>query len=150
MRLVIQRCKKASVEVDNQIVGKIEQGFMILVGIETADTVDDAEWLANKVVQLRIFDDEQGLMNRSILDIDGNLLVVSQFTLHAKTKKGNRPSFIHAARPEVSKPLFENFVLLLEQKMGCKVETGVFGAHMEISMVNDGPVTILIDSQNKE
>ena len=150
MRLVIQRCKNASVEVDNQIVGKIEQGFMILVGIETADTVDDAEWLANKVVQLRIFDDEQGLMNRSILDIDGNLLVVSQFTLHAKTKKGNRPSFIHAARPEVSKPLFESFVLLLEQKMGRKVETGVFGAHMEISMVNDGPVTILIDSQNKE
>ncbi|MDY0280438.1 MAG: D-aminoacyl-tRNA deacylase [Salinivirgaceae bacterium] len=150
MRLVIQRCKNASVEVDNQIVGKIEQGFMILVGIETADTVDDAEWLANKVVQLRIFDDEQGLMNRSIIDIDGNLLVVSQFTLHAKTKKGNRPSFIHAARPEVSKPLFENFVLLLEQKMGRKVETGVFGAHMEISMVNDGPVTILIDSQNKE
>lgn len=150
MRLVIQRCKNASVKVNDNIVGKIGHGFLILVGIETVDTTDDAEWLANKVVQLRVFDDEQGLMNRSVLDVEGNLLVISQFTLHAKTKKGNRPSFIQAARPEVSKPLFDKFLIMLEQNMGRKVKTGVFGAHMEISLVNNGPVTIIIDSQNRE
>ena len=150
MRVVIQRCLKSSVKVDNQIVGQIEHGFVILVGIEHSDTVEDAEWLANKIVQLRVFNDSEGLMNISIQETGGNILVISQFTLHAKTKKGNRPSFIDAARPETAKPLFDEFTDLLSQKLGKKVETGVFGAMMEVSLVNDGPVTIYIDSKCKE
>ncbi|MGI6479080.1 MAG: D-aminoacyl-tRNA deacylase [Salinivirgaceae bacterium] len=150
MRAVIQRCLSASVTVENQVVGKIDKGFLVLLGIEHSDTLEDAEWLSSKIAQLRVFDDKEGLMNLSIQDIGGNILSVSQFTLHAKTKKGNRPSFINAAPPEVSKPLYEKFNELLSQKIGKPIETGIFGAHMLISLVNDGPVTIFIDTKNKE
>lgn len=150
MRAVIQRCLSASVTVENHVVGKIDKGFLVLLGIEHSDTLKDAEWLSSKIAQLRVFDDKDGLMNLSIQDNGGNILSVSQFTLHAKTKKGNRPSFINAAPPEVSKPLYEKFNELLSQKIGKPVETGIFGAHMLISLVNDGPVTIFIDTKNKE
>ena len=150
MRAVIQRCLSASVTVENQVVGKIDKGFLVLLGIEHSDTLEDAEWLSSKIAQLRVFDDKEGLMNLSIQDIGGNILSVSQFTLHAKTKKGNRPSFINAAPPEVSKPLYEKFNELLSQKIGKPIETGIFGAHMLISLVNDGPVTIFIYTKNKE
>jgi D-tyrosyl-tRNA(Tyr) deacylase len=150
MRAIIQRCSEASVRVENQIVGKVGLGFMVLVGIEHTDTLEDAEWLSSKIVQLRVFEDSQGLMNLSIKEVDGNILAVSQFTLHAKTKKGNRPSFINAAPPEISKPLFDKFVDLLTEKMERKAETGIFGAKMHISLVNDGPVTIFMDTKNKE
>lgn len=150
MRAVIQRCLSASVTVENQVVGKIDKGFLVLLGIEHSDTLEDVEWLSSKIAQLRVFDDKDGLMNLSIQDIGGNILSVSQFTLHAKTKKGNRPSFINAAPPEVSKPLYEKFNELLSQKIGKPIETGIFGAHMLISLVNDGPVTIIIDTKNKE
>jgi D-tyrosyl-tRNA(Tyr) deacylase len=150
MRAIIQRCSEASVRVENQIVGKVGLGFMVLVGIEHTDTVEDAEWLSSKIVQLRVFEDSQGLMNLSLKEVDGNILAVSQFTLHAKTKKGNRPSFINAAPPEISKPLFDKFVDLLTEKMERKTETGIFGAKMHISLVNDGPVTIFMDTKIKE
>ena len=127
MRAVIQRCLSASVTVENQVVGKIDKGFLVLLGIEHSDTLEDAEWLSSKIAQLRVFDDKEGLMNLSIQDIGGNILSVSQFTLHAKTKKGNRPSFINAAPPEVSKPLYEKFNELLSQKIGKPIETGIFG-----------------------
>ena len=148
MRVVIQRCLNSSVKVDNHIVGHIEHGFVILVGIEQNDTITDAEWLAGKIVQLRVFNDNEGLMNISIQETGGNILAISQFTLHARVKKGNRPSFIEAARPEIAKPLFDEFVKLLELKLGKKIETGVFGAMMEVSIINDGPVTIFIDSKD--
>ncbi len=150
MRAIIQRCLSASVTVENQVVGKIDRGFLVLLGIEHSDTLEDAEWLSSKIAQLRVFDDKDGLMNLSIQDNGGNVLSVSQFTLHAKTKKGNRPSFINAAPPEVSKPLYEKFNELLSQKIGKPIETGIFGAHMLISLVNDGPVTIFIDTKNRE
>ncbi|MDQ2179375.1 D-aminoacyl-tRNA deacylase [Marinifilum sp. D714] len=150
MRVVIQRVSKASVTVENKVVGKIDEGLMILVGIEIDDKKEDADWLSKKICNLRIFDDEDGVMNKSLLDVKGNILTVSQFTLHAKTKKGNRPSYIAAAKPDISVPLYEYFVDKLKNESGANVETGKFGAHMEVALVNDGPVTILIDTKNKE
>lgn len=150
MRIIIQRVSKASVSIDTLVVGKIDQGYMILVGIENEDQQDDANWLVQKIIGLRIFSDEAGKMNLSIKDIDGNILVVSQFTLFASTVKGNRPSFLRSAKPEFSIPLYEYFLLQLQKEFGKKIETGQFGADMQIELVNDGPVTIFIDSQNKE
>jgi D-tyrosyl-tRNA(Tyr) deacylase len=150
MRVVVQRVTSASVVVDSNVVGNIGKGVMILVGIENSDTENDCNWLAKKICNLRIFDDENGVMNNSLLDIKGEILAISQFTLHARTKKGNRPSYISAAKPDISIPLYENFVLCLEKESGKDVETGKFGAHMEVSLTNDGPVTIVIDTKNKE
>lgn len=150
MRLVIQRVSSASVKVNDSIVSEIRTGLLILAGIETADSQEDIDWLVKKVCQLRIFNDPEGVMNLSIQDVGGDIIVVSQFTLHASTKKGNRPSYIRAARPEIAIPvyeqLFEEFSKMLDKPVG----TGVFGAHMEVSLVNDGPVTIILDSKNKE
>ena len=150
MRIIIQRVKKASVTVSEKIVSEIGQGYLILLGIEDADTQEDINWLCGKVARLRIFADEQGAMNRSIRDIDGDVIVVSQFTLHASTKKGNRPSFIKAARPDKAIPMYEDFVRNLEVELEKKVQTGIFGAMMDVALLNDGPVTIAIDSKNKE
>lgn len=150
MRVVVQRVSQAVVKVESKIIGEIGQGLMVLVGIENEDRVEDAKWLSKKICNLRIFDDENGVMNKSLLDVDGDILAVSQFTLHAKTKKGNRPSYIHAAKPEISIPLYENFVSCLEQELKKNVETGKFGAEMKVSLINDGPVTIVIDTKNKE
>lgn len=150
MRAIIQRVSEASVTIDGRISGEIGAGLLILLGIEEADGNEDLEWLANKIVQMRIFNDEDGKMNRSVQDVGGNLLVVSQFTLHASTKKGNRPSFIKAARPEQAVPLYEAFIQLLKEKTGKDIQTGKFGAMMEVRLLNDGPVTIFMDSQNKE
>lgn len=150
MRVVIQRVKKASVTVEDEVISEIKNGFLILLGIETGDTIEDIEWLSRKIVQLRVFSDENGAMNKSLLDVNGELLVVSQFTLHASTKKGNRPSFIKAARPEIAIPLYKKFVNQLEVDSTQKVATGEFGAMMDVSLVNDGPVTIIIDSKNRE
>jgi len=150
MRIVIQRVSQAKVEVNKQIVGQITQGLMLLVGIENDDDEQDAEWLTNKLCQLRIFDDPDGVMNLSIEDIDGEILAISQFTLHAKTKKGNRPSYINAARPEKAEPLFNFFVNKLSERLEKNVPTGKFGEHMNVSLTNDGPVTIIIDTKKKE
>ena len=150
MRAVIQRVSKASVTVDKKQISAIEQGVLILIGIENEDTQEDIDWLTNKIVNLRIFNDDQGVMNNSLLDQNGEAIVVSQFTLHASTKKGNRPSYIKAARPEVAIPLYEAFISTLESKMNKKVGTGIFGADMKVELLNDGPVTILIDSKNKD
>ncbi|MFO7865102.1 MAG: D-aminoacyl-tRNA deacylase [Salinivirgaceae bacterium] len=150
MRLVIQRSRKAQVEVNNEIVGSIEKGLLVLAGIEEADTEEDAQWLVKKLMGLRIFDDEDGVMNLSVKDIDGEILAVSQFTLHAKTKKGNRPSYIRAAPPEKAEALFNFFVAQLSESLNKSVPTGRFGQHMEITFTNDGPVTILMDTKNKE
>ena len=150
MRVVIQRVSRASVTVDHEIISSIEKGLLVFLGIEDADTKEDIEWLSNKIVNLRIFNDEEGVMNRSILDIDGNLIVASQFTLHAQTKKGNRPSYIKAAKPDVAIPLYEKFVLQIENDLKKKVGTGIFGADMKVDLLNDGPVTILIDTKNRE
>lgn len=150
MRVVIQRVSKASVTVESEIVGEIAEGLMILVGIENDDSNEDADWLSKKICNLRIFDDENGVMNKSLLDVNGNILTVSQFTLHAKTKKGNRPSYIVAAKPDKSVPLYEYFVDKLKRESGANVQTGKFGAHMDVALVNDGPVTIIIDTKNKE
>ncbi|WP_349352758.1 MULTISPECIES: D-aminoacyl-tRNA deacylase [unclassified Flagellimonas] len=150
MRAVLQRVSKASVTVDGQVVSSIGDGLLVLLGIEDADGQEDVEWLANKMVNLRIFNDENNVMNRSVVDIDGEIIVVSQFTLHAQTKKGNRPSYIKAAKPEVAIPTYEGFVAVLEQKLGKKVGTGIFGADMKVELLNDGPVTIIIDTKNKE
>lgn len=150
MRIIIQRVSKASVSIDTLVVGKIDQGYMILVGIENEDQQDDANWLVQKIIGLRIFSDEAGKMNLSIKDIDGNILVVSQFTLFASTVKGNRPSFLRSAKPEFSIPLYEYFLLQLQKEFGKKIETGQFGADMQIELVNDGPVTIFIDSKQRE
>jgi len=149
MRVVIQRVKKASVCIDDLIFSQIDAGLLLLVGFEDEDNEDDLEWMTNKIIQLRIFNDEQQLMNRSIINEQGAILVVSQFTLYASTKKGNRPSFIEAAKPPIAIPLYEKFIYLLQQKSHLKIETGKFGADMEVSLINDGPVTILIDSKNK-
>jgi D-tyrosyl-tRNA(Tyr) deacylase len=150
MRVVLQRVATASVTVSEKIVAEIQKGLLVLVGIEDADTQEDIDWLVTKITQLRIFADENEVMNLSVEEVNGELLVVSQFTLHAATKKGNRPSYIKAARPEVAIPLYEKFVSALENKLGKKVPTGIFGADMKVAILNDGPVTIIIDSKNKE
>ncbi|MBW7866868.1 MAG: D-tyrosyl-tRNA(Tyr) deacylase [Brumimicrobium sp.] len=150
MRVVIQRVSEASVSIDQQIVGAIQHGLMILLGIETEDTEEDIDWLCNKISGLRIFSDEEGKMNLDIQDIQGDFLVVSQFTLHAKTKKGNRPSFIHAAKPDVAIPLYEQFKKKLAVISGRNVASGEFGGDMKVSLINDGPVTIIIDTKMKE
>jgi len=150
MRVVVQRVNEASVEIDGKIKSSIAIGLMVLVGIEEADTKEDSDWLAGKIIGLRIFDDENGVMNRSVTDIDGDVLIVSQFTLHAMTKKGNRPSYIKAAKHETAIPLYEHFCLSVSQKLGKVVKTGTFAADMKVALVNSGPVTIWIDSKNKE
>lgn len=150
MRVVLQRVSSASVTVEDKIVAEIQKGLVVLVGIEDADNQEDIDWLVTKITQLRVFGDENGVMNLSVEEVKGDVLVVSQFTLHAATKKGNRPSYIKAARPEVAIPLYEKFVSTLENKLGKKVPTGIFGADMKVALLNDGPVTIIMDSKNKE
>lgn len=150
MKAVIQRVTSAAVHVDNKVIAQIEHGLLVLIGIETADNADDIVWLTSKIANLRIFNDEDHVMNLSLKDVNGDVIVVSQFTLHAATKKGNRPSYIKAAKPEIAVQLYESFVLKLEIETGKKVQTGMFGADMKVSLINDGPVTIVIDSKNKE
>jgi D-tyrosyl-tRNA(Tyr) deacylase len=150
MRAVIQRVSKAKVDINKQTNGKIDQGLLVLVGVEDTDNQDDIEWLAKKIVQLRIFNDEAGLMNKSVQEVNGNILIISQFTLFGQTKKGNRPSFIRASKPDFAIPMYENLCKEIEKNLGKKVETGIFGANMEVSLINDGPVTIIMDTQNKE
>ncbi|MFC0877963.1 D-aminoacyl-tRNA deacylase [Saccharicrinis sp. FJH2] len=149
MRAVIQRVSKASVTVDENVVSSIKQGVLILLGIENADSTEDVQWLSKKITNLRIFPDDEGVMNRSLLDVEGDAIVVSQFTLHAMTKKGNRPSYIKAAEPDVAIPLYESFCDAMSGIMGKRVGTGIFGADMKVELLNDGPVTILIDTKNK-
>ncbi|PWL37852.1 D-tyrosyl-tRNA(Tyr) deacylase [Flagellimonas aquimarina] len=150
MRAVIQRVSRASVTVDSQVISEIGNGLLVLLGIENEDNNEDITWLSNKIVNLRIFNDNEDIMNRSVLDVEGNIIVVSQFTLHALTKKGNRPSYIKASKPEIAIPIYESFVRNMEQNLGKKVGTGVFGADMKVDIVNDGPVTILIDTKQRE
>ncbi|MBD0368722.1 MAG: D-tyrosyl-tRNA(Tyr) deacylase [Flavisolibacter sp.] len=150
MRVVIQRVSKASVTVEGTITGRIGTGLLVLLGIEDADGEEDCKWLSNKIVNLRIFNDEEGVMNRSVIDIGGDLLLISQFTLHASTKKGNRPSYIKASKPEVAIPLYGKMIKQLEEDLGKKIQTGLFGADMKVELLNDGPVTIFIDTKNKE
>ncbi len=150
MKAVLQRVTKASVTINKEASGKINTGLLVLLGIESADNEDDIIWLVNKIINLRVFDDIDGVMNLSLRDIDGNALVVSQFTLHAKTKKGNRPSYIKAAPPEIALPLYKKFITEFESRFEKKVQTGEFGAMMDISLTNSGPVTIIIDTKNKE
>lgn len=150
MRLVIQRTKRASVTIDEKVKSAIGLGMLVLVGIEDRDSAEDIEWLTNKIINLRIFDDENGVMNKSVKDVDGDILIVSQFTLHASTKKGNRPSYIKAAKPDVSIPMYEQFCSQIKDALGKEIGTGEFGADMKVELINDGPVTIIIDSQNKE
>jgi D-aminoacyl-tRNA deacylase len=150
MRAVIQRVSKASVTVEGSITGQIKTGLLVLIGIEDADTDDDIKWLSGKLVNLRIFNDENGVMNKSVLDVGGDILLVSQFTLHASTKKGNRPSYIKASKPDVAIPMYEKMIKQLEEDFGKKVHTGIFGADMKVELLNDGPVTIIIDTKNKE
>lgn len=150
MKAVIQRVSQASVTIESKIVSQINQGLLILIGIEEADNQQDINWLTTKIANLRIFADENEVMNLSVKDINGEIIVVSQFTLHASTKKGNRPSYIKAAKPEIAIPLYENFVSQMENEIGKKIQTGQFGADMKVSIINDGPVTIIIDTKNKE
>ncbi len=150
MRAVIQRVSEASVKVEGKEVARIGAGLLVLLGVEDSDMDEDIQWLARKIANLRIFNDKGGVMNRSLLETSGDAIVVSQFTLHASTKKGNRPSYIRAAKPERSIPMYENFVARLEFELGKKVGTGIFGADMKVSLLNDGPVTIIIDTRNKE
>lgn len=150
MKTVIQRVSCASVEINQQIKSKIGLGLLILLGIEHDDTSEDIDWLCGKIARLRIFGDENDVMNLSVVDVNGEVLLISQFTLHASTKKGNRPSYIKAARPEVAVPLYEQFLVQLEKELNKKVQTGEFGADMKVALINDGPVTIIIDSKNKE
>lgn len=150
MRAVIQRVSRASVTISNRVKSEISRGLLVLVGIEEADNDADIDWLCSKIVQLRIFNDSSGVMNMSVQETEGSILVISQFTLHAKTRKGNRPSYIRAARPEVAIPLYNNFVKRLSQLMGREVGSGEFGAMMQIELINDGPVTIIIDSRDKD
>lgn len=150
MKVVIQRVSEASVTISGKVNGAIGKGLMILVGIENEDSDDDIQWLCQKIVQLRIFNDENGVMNLSLLDVDGDILLISQFTLHASTKKGNRPSYIKAAKPEISIPIYEKMILKLTEFTNKRIQTGIFGEDMKVALVNDGPVTILIDSKNKE
>lgn len=150
MKVVIQRSNEASVSIDGKINGSINSGMVILVGFQSDDEDNDLEWMIKKIVNLRIFDDENGVMNRSIIDVNGEILVVSQFTLMASTKKGNRPSYINAAPPDISIPLYEKFKKNLSLALGKEIECGIFGADMKVSLINDGPVTIIIDSKNKQ
>ena len=150
MKAVIQRVSQSSVTINNEIVAQIQQGLLVLVGIEDADNQEDINWLTSKIANLRIFEDESEIMNLSLKDIDGEMIVVSQFTLHALTKKGNRPGYIKASKPEIAIPLYESFVKQMEIELGKKVQTGQFGADMKVGLVNDGPVTIIIDTKNKE
>lgn len=150
MRVVIQRVKNASVSVEGKQISFIEKGFLILVGIEDVDTKEDVEWLTQKIVNLRVFDDENGIMNKSVVDVDGEILVVSQFTLFSSTKKGNRPSYIRASKPDFAVPMYQQFCEKLTQLFGKEIKTGIFGADMQVSLLNDGPVTIIIDTKNKE
>jgi D-tyrosyl-tRNA(Tyr) deacylase len=150
MRVVIQRASSASVSIEGRVAGRIDRGLLVLAGIEAADTAADGEWLASKLVKLRIFADEAGQMNRSVADIGGGILLISQFTLHASTAKGTRPSFNQAARPEHAKPLYEQFIAQLSAALGRPVQTGEFGAMMAVALVNDGPVTLIIDSKSRD
>ena len=150
MKVVIQRVSHASVTIDSKIVAEIQKGLLVLVGIEDIDTQEDILWLTSKIANLRIFEDENGIMNLSVKDINGDIIVVSQFTLQASTKKGNRPSYIKAAKPEIAIPLYEKFIAQLEQEIGKKLQTGKFGADMKVLLLNDGPVTIVMDTKNKE
>jgi D-tyrosyl-tRNA(Tyr) deacylase len=150
MKVVIQRASQASVEINQQIKSKIGAGLLILLGIEHDDTIEDVEWLCGKIVRLRIFGDENDIMNLSIIDVNGEVLLISQFTLHASTKKGNRPSYIKAAKPELAIQLYQNFIATLQKELGKPIQTGEFGADMKVILINDGPVTIIIDSKNKE
>jgi D-tyrosyl-tRNA(Tyr) deacylase len=150
MRVVIQRVSDASVKVKGLITGAIQKGLLVLVGIEDADTIEDIEWVSSKIVNLRIFDDAAGVMNLSVKDIAGEVLLVSQFTLHAATKKGNRPSYIKASKPEIAIPMYEKLIEQLKNDLGKEISTGIFGADMKVQLLNDGPVTIVMDSKNKE
>lgn len=150
MKVVIQRVTKASVTIDSKVVASIEKGLLVLLGIVSEDKIEDQDWLINKIVNLRIFNDENGLMNTSVKDVDGSILVVSQFTLHASTKKGNRPSYIDAAKPDIAVPIYNSFVSKLEESLGKSIQTGEFGADMKIELINDGPVTIIIDSKHRK
>ena len=150
MRAVIQRVSKASVTIDGSITGSIKTGLLVLLGIEDADTDEDIQWLSGKMVNLRIFNDENGIMNKSVVDVGGGILLVSQFTLHASTKKGNRPSYIRASKPDYAVPMYEKMIRQLENDLGRNIQTGVFGADMKVELLNDGPVTIIIDTKNKE
>ena len=149
MKIVIQRVSKAAVSVSNKIEGQISKGFVILVGITEEDTIEDINWLVKKVLNLRIFEDENQKMNKSLLDVDGELLLISQFTLYASTKKGNRPSFIKAAKPETAIPLYQQLIVNFEAALGKKIQTGIFGADMQVSLINNGPVTLIIDSKDR-
>ena len=149
MRVIVQRVKEAKVEIDRLVVGQIQKGLLLLLGIEEADGQEDIDWLCQKIVKMRIFGDEQGNMNCSLKEVDGEILVVSQFTLHASVKKGNRPSFIKAAKPQQAEPLYEQFKKEISKQLGKKVQSGEFGANMQVSLLNDGPVTIFMDSKNK-
>ena len=150
MRAVLQRVTQASCTVNGEITGAIETGFLVLLGIEDADTLEDLDWLAQKIIGMRVFSDENGMMNKALADVSGDILLISQFTLFASTKKGNRPGFTRAARPDVAIPLYEKMIEKLSALLGKKVKTGIFGADMKIALLNDGPVTILIDTKNKE
>ncbi len=150
MRVVIQRVSEAAVTIEGTVKGSIELGLLILIGIEDADTLEDVLWLSNKICNLRIFNDEVGVMNKSIIEVDGNILLISQFTLHASTKKGNRPSYIKASKPLVAVPLYEAMIQQLQNDLGKPIATGIFGADMKVRLLNDGPVTIIIDSKNRE
>lgn len=149
MKVVIQRVSQASVTIDGKVNGEIKNGMLILVGFENADNDEDLEWMAGKIVRLRIFPDNDDVMNLSLQDINGDILLVSQFTLHASTKKGNRPSYIYAATPDIAIPLYEKFIKILESQLGKPIQTGIFGADMKVALINDGPVTIIIDSKQK-
>ena len=150
MRAVLQRTAFASVKVDGNITGSIQKGLLVLMGVEDADATEDIEWLSSKIVNLRVFDDENGVMNLSVKDVDGDILLVSQFTLHASTKKGNRPSYIKASKSDFAIPMYEKMIAQLETDLGKKIQTGIFGADMKVELLNDGPVTIVIDTKNKE
>lgn len=150
MKVVIQRVSKANVNVDREITGEIGNGLLVLLGIEDADTDEDIQWLSNKIVNLRVFNDEHGVMNKSVIDVKGSILLISQFTLHASTKKGNRPSYIKASKPDFAIPMYEKMIKQLEADLGKEIQTGIFGADMKVELLNDGPVTIVIDTKNKE
>lgn len=150
MRAVIQRVTRASVTVEGNIVGEIGKGLLVLLGIEDSDSQEDMEWLSGKIVNLRIFNDQEGVMNLSLKDVGGDLLLVSQFTLHASTKKGNRPSYIKASKPDIAEPMYQRMILQVEKDLEKKIACGIFGADMQVELLNDGPVTILIDTKNKE
>lgn len=150
MRVVIQRVTEASCTVDGKVTGEINNGLLVLMGIEDTDTDEDITWLSNKIINLRIFNDEVGVMNKSLMDVDGDILLISQFTLHAATKKGNRPSYIKASKPEFAIPMYEKMIRQLENDLSKKIQTGIFGADMKIRLLNDGPVTIIIDTKQKD